>query len=109
MDNQFVDRMSQEIYVGANFLVNFLVLFSHYITNVYIFQDRVVARYEVETAAIRKDEFSSQLVDATQMYLDEVGGVKKKQVYDLISMGSLCLRSQASSSSINIPSTSQPV
>ena len=43
------------------------------------------------------------------MQLDEVGGVKKKRVYGLGSMGSVCLRSQASSSSINIPSTSQPV
>ena len=81
----------------------------NYITNVYIFQDCVVARYEAEIAAVKEDESSSQLVDTTQIYLDEVGGVKKKQVYDLISMGSLCLRSQASSSSINIPSTSQPV
>ena len=81
----------------------------NYITNIYIFQDRVVARYEVETEAVREDASSAQSVDATQIYLDEVGRVKKKQVYDLGSMGSLCLRSQASSSSINIPSTSQPV
>ena len=58
-----------------------------YITNVYIFQDRVVARYEAETAAVRDDASSSQSVDATQIYLDEVGGVKKKQVYGLGSMG----------------------
>ena len=80
-----------------------------YITNVYIFQDRVVARYEAETAAVRDDASSSQSVDATQIYLDEVGGVKKKRIYDLGSMGSVCLRSQASSSSINMPSISQPV
>ena len=79
------------------------------ITNVYIFQDRVVARYEAETAAVREDGSSSQSVDATQIYIDEVGGVKKKRVYGLGSMGSVCLRSQASSSSINMPSTSQPV
>ena len=65
--------------------------------------------YEVETATIREDGSSSQSVDATQIYLDEVGGVKKKRVYGLGSMGSVCLRSQASSSSINMPSTSQPV
>ena len=63
----------------------------NYITNVYIFQDRVVARYEAETATVRDDAFSSQLVDATQIYLDKVGEVKKKQVYDLRSIGSLCL------------------
>ena len=80
-----------------------------YITNVYIFQDRVVARYETETVVVRDDAFSSQSVNATQIYLDEVGGVKKKRVYGLGLMGSLCLRSQASSSSINKPSTSQPV
>ena len=80
-----------------------------YITNVYIFQDRVVARYETETAAVRNDASSSQSVDATQIYLDEVGGVKKKRVYGLGSMGYVCLRSQASSSSIKMPSTSQPV
>ena len=76
-----------------------------YITNVYIFHDRVVARYEAE-AAVREDASSSQLIDATQIYLDEVGGVKKKRVYRLGSMGYVCLRSQASSSSINMPSTS---
>ena len=54
-----------------------------YITNVYIFQDRVVARYEAETAFVREDASSSQLVDATKIYLDEVGGVKKKRVYGL--------------------------
>ena len=80
-----------------------------YITNVYIFQDRVVARYEAKTVVVREDVSSSQSVDATQIYLDEVGGVKKKRVYGLASMGSVCLRSQASSSSINMPSTSQPV
>ena len=80
-----------------------------YITNVYIFQDSVVARYEAETAVVRDDASSSQSVDATQIYLDEVGGVKKKRVYGLGSMGSVYLRSQASSSSINMPSTSQPV
>ena len=80
-----------------------------YITNVYIFQNRVVARYEAETAAVREDASSSQSVDATQIYLDEVGGVKEKLVYGLGSMGSVCLRSQTSSSSINMPSTSQPV
>ena len=80
-----------------------------YITNFYIFQNRVVARYEAETAAVREDGSSSQSVDATQIYLDEVGGVKKKLVYGLGSMGSVCLRSQASSSSINKPSTSQLV
>ena len=80
-----------------------------YITNVYIFQDRVVARYEAETAAVSEDASSSQSVDATQIYLDEVGGVKKKRVYGLGSMGSVCLQSQASYSSINMPSTSQPV
>ena len=80
-----------------------------YITNVYIFQDRVVARYKAETAAIRDDASLSQSIDATQIYLDEVGGVKKKRVYGLGSMGSVCLRSQASSSSINMPSTSLPV
>ena len=52
---------------------------------------------------------ASQSVDATQIYLDEVGRVKKKRVSGLGSMGSVCLRSQASSSSINMPSTSQPV
>ena len=76
-----------------------------YITNVYIFQDRVVARYEAETSAVSL----SQSVDATQIYLDKVRGVKKKRVSGLGSMGSVCLRSQASSSSINMPSTSQPV
>ena len=80
-----------------------------YITNVYIFQDRVVARYKAETAAVRDDASLSQSIDATQIYLDEVGGVKKKRVYGLGSMGSVCLRSQTSSSSINMPSTSQPV
>ena len=80
-----------------------------YITNVYIFQDRVVAWYEAKTAAVREDASSSQLVDATQIYLDEVGEVKKKRVHGLGSMGSVCLRSQESSSSINMPSTSQPV
>ena len=79
-----------------------------YITNVYIFQDRVVARYEAEIATIREDASSSQSVDASQIYLDEVGGVKKKRVYGLGSKGSLCLRSQASSNSINMPSTSHP-
>ena len=78
-----------------------------YITNVYIFQDRVVERYEAETATVRDDTSLSQSVDATQIYLDEVGGVKKKRVYGLGSMGFVCLRSQASSSSINMPSTSQ--
>ena len=43
------------------------------------------------------------------MHLDEVGGVKKKRVYGLGSMGSVCLRSQASSNSVNMPSTNQPV
>ena len=43
------------------------------------------------------------------MHLDEVGGVKKKGIYGLGSMGSVCLRSQASSNSVNMPSTSQPV
>ena len=43
------------------------------------------------------------------MHLDEVGGVKKKRVYGLGSMRSVCLRSQASSNSVNMPSTSQPV
>ena len=50
--------------------------------------------------AVRDDSSSSQSVDATQIYLNEVRGVKKKRVYGLGSMGSLCLRSQASSSSI---------
>ena len=77
-----------------------------YITNVYIFQDRVVARYEAETATIREDAYLSQSIDVTQIYLDEVGGVKKKQVYGLGSMRSVCLRSQASCSSINMPLTS---
>ena len=80
-----------------------------HITNVYIFQDRVVAKFEAETLAVREDASSSQSVDATQIYIDEVGGVKKKRVYGLGSMGSICLRSQASSSSINMPSTSQPI
>ena len=80
-----------------------------YITNVYIFQDHAVTRYEAETAVVREDASSSQLVDATQIYLDEVGGVKKKRVYGLGSMGSVCLRSQASFSYINMPLTSQLV
>ena len=88
----------------------FVIFFiEKYIANVYIFQDRVVARYEAETAVVREDASSSQSVDATQIYLDEVGGVKKKRVYGLGSMGSVCLRYQVSSSSINMPSTSQPV
>ena len=65
--------------------------------------------YEAETATVREDASSSQSVDATQIYLDEVRGVKKKRVYGLGSMGSICLQSQASSSSINMPSTSQLV
>ena len=44
-----------------------------------MFQNRVVARYEADTLATREDESSSQVADATQIYLDEVGGVKKKQ------------------------------
>ena len=80
-----------------------------YITNVYIFQDRVVTRYEAEIVTVREDASSSHSVDATQIYLDEVGGVKKKRVYGLGSMGFVCLRYQASSSFINMPSTSQPI
>ena len=80
-----------------------------YIINVYIFQDRVVARYEAKTVVVREDASSSQSVDATQIYLDEVGGVKKKRIYGHGSMRSICLRSQSSSSSINMPSTSQSV
>ena len=64
-----------------------------YITNVYIFQDHVVVRYEAEIVAVREDASSSQSVDAAQIYLDEVRGVKKKRVYGLGSMGSLYLRS----------------
>ena len=69
----------------------------------------MVARYEAETAAVREDASSSQSVDATQIYLDEVRGVKNKRVYGLRSMGSVCLQYQASSSYINMPSTSQLV
>ena len=71
-----------------------------------MFQNRVIAWYEVETTTSREDASSSQAIDATQIYLDEVGGVKKKLVYGLGSMRSLCLRSHVSSSSINIHSTS---
>ena len=71
--------------------------------------NRVVARHEAKTAVVREDASSSQSVDATQIYLNEVGRVKKKRVYGLGSIGSVCLRSQASSSSINMPSTSQPI
>ena len=63
-----------------------------YVVNVYMFHNRVVARYEVETATIREDAYSSQAIDATKIYLDKVGGVKKKLVYDLESMRSLCLQ-----------------
>ena len=71
-----------------------------------MFHNRVVSRYEVETTTIREDAYSSQAIDATEIYLDKVGGVKKKLIYDLESMRSLCLRSHVSSSSINMSSTS---
>ena len=50
-----------------------------YVTNVYTFQDRVVERYEAETAAVRDDGSSSQSVDATQIYLDEVGESRRNE------------------------------
>ena len=74
-----------------------------------MFHNCVVARYEVESVAAREDSSLSQAVDATQIYLDEIGGVKKKLVYGLGSMRSLCLWSHVSFSSINMPSTNQPV
>ena len=80
-----------------------------YIANVYMFQNHLVARYETEIVASREDASSSQAVDVPQIYIDEVGEVKKKLVYGLGSMGSLCLWSHVSSNSINIPSTSQSV
>ena len=52
-----------------------------------MFQNCVVARYEAKTIAAREDASSSQAVDATQIYLDEVWGVKKKLVCGLGSMG----------------------
>ena len=58
-----------------------------YIANVYMFQNCVVARYEAKTVAAREDASSSQAVDATQIYLDEVWGVKKKLVCGLGSIG----------------------
>ena len=48
-----------------------------------MFLNCVVERYEAEIAAAREDAFSSQAVDATQIYLDKVGGVKKKLIYDI--------------------------
>ena len=74
-----------------------------------MFQNRVVEKNEAKTPATREDASSSQVTDATQIYLDEVGGVKKKLVYGLRSMRSLCLWSHVSSNSINMPSTSQPI
>ena len=74
-----------------------------------MFHNRIVARYEAETAATRDDASSSQVVDATQIYLNQFGGVKKKLVYDLRSTESLCLRSHVSSNFINMPSTNQLV
>ena len=38
-----------------------------------MFKNRIVARYEAETAAAREDASSSQAVVATQINLDEVG------------------------------------
>ena len=74
-----------------------------------MFQNRVVVRYEAETATAREDASLSQAIDATQIYLDKVGEVKKKLVYGLGSMRSLSLRSHLSTSFINIPSASKPV
>ena len=73
-----------------------------------MFQNCVVEIYEAKTIAVRENASSSQVVDATQIYLDEIRRVKKKLVYDLGSMRSLYLRSHVSSSSINMPSTSHP-
>ena len=74
-----------------------------------MFQNHIIARYEAETATAKDDASSSQAINATQIYLDEVRGIKKKLVYGLGSMGSLSLQSHVSSSSINMPSTSQSV
>ena len=71
-----------------------------------MFHNLVVGRSEAETVATREDASSSQTVDATQIYLDGVRGVKKKLLYGLGLMRSLCLWSHVSSSSINMPSTS---
>ena len=57
----------------------------------FIYFKIVVVKFEAETAAVREDAFLSQSVNATQIYLDEVGGVKKKRVYGLKSMRSVCL------------------
>ena len=78
VDNQFFDRKSQEIYVSAKFLVNFCLYFlssEKYIINVYMFQNHVITRYEAETATAKDDASSSQAINATQIYLDEVRGI----------------------------------
>ena len=53
IDNQFVDRKSLEIFGSENFL--YFLSLEKYIVNVHMFQNRIVARYEVETVAA-KDE-----------------------------------------------------
>ena len=67
VDNQFVDQKSLENFGSENFL--YFLSLEKYIVNVHMFQNRIVARYKVETTAAKDDASSSQIVDATQIYL----------------------------------------